>query len=52
MEIEQPVEETIKRQIRVEEAEAKQREEKASDLVSERVYFSWRDKLQHRDFID
>ena len=26
-------------------------EEKLSDFVSERAYFAWRDKLQHKDFI-
>ena len=25
--------------------------EKLSDFVSKRAYFSWRDKLQHKDFI-
>ena len=50
-EIEQPVEETRKRKIGVEEAEAKQKEQKGSDLVSELAYFALRDKLQHRDFI-
>ena len=34
-----------------EEAGTKQRNEKVSDFVSERGYFAWRDKLQHKDFI-
>ena len=34
-----------------EEARAKRREEKASDLVSECAYLALRDKLQHKDFI-
>ena len=50
-EIEQPVEETRKRRRGVEEAKVERKEEKASDLVLERAYFAWRDKLQHRDFI-
>ena len=33
------------------EARVERMEEKVSDLVSERAYFAWRDKLQHRDFI-
>ena len=51
VEIEQPAEETRKRKRGAEEAEAKKIEEKESDLVSEWAYFSWRDKLEHRDFI-
>ena len=35
----------------VEEDETEQRNEKVSDFVSERAYFSWRDKLQQKDFI-
>ena len=31
--------------------ENEEREEKVSDFVSERAYFSWRDKLYHKDFI-
>ena len=49
IETKQPIEETRKRKRGAKEAE--QREEKASDLVSKRAYFAWRDKLQHRDFI-
>ena len=49
--IEQQTEETRKRKIGAEEAGAEQREEKVSDFVSELAYFTWRDKLQHRDFI-
>ena len=40
--IEQPAEKTRKRK---REAKAKQREERASDLVSEKAYFTWNDKL-------
>ena len=49
IETEHTIEETRKRKRGAKEAE--QREEKASDLVSKRAYFAWRDKLQHRDFI-
>ena len=34
-----------------EEAETEQMKEKVSDFISERAYFAWRDKLQHKDFI-
>ena len=50
-ETEQPTEETRKRKIGAEEAGAEQREEKASDFVSELAYFAWRDNLKHKDFI-
>ena len=43
IETEQPIEETRKRKRGAKEA--KQREEKASDLVSKRAYFSWRENL-------
>ena len=48
---EQPTEETRKRRREAEEARAKKKEGKASDLILEFTYISWRDKLQHRDFI-
>ena len=35
----------------VEESETEQKKAKVSDFVSERAYFAWRDKLQHKDFI-
>ena len=47
---EQPTEETRKRKRGAEEAGNEQREEKVSDFVSERAYFAWWDKLQHKDF--
>ena len=45
------MEETRMRRRGPEEARAKSREEKASDLVSECAYFTLRDKLQYKDFI-
>ena len=50
-ELEQPVEETRKRKRGAEETGAECSEEKASDWVSELPFITWRDKLQHRDFI-
>ena len=44
-------EETRKIRRGAEEAEVKQRKEKVSDFVSERAYFTWKDKLQYKDFI-
>ena len=47
----QPMEETKKRKRVAEKARTECNDEKASDWVSKLAYFSWRDKLQHRDFI-
>ena len=51
VEVEQPIEETRKRKIGAEEAGVESSGEKASDWVSEQAYVTWRDKLQHKDFI-
>ena len=48
-ELEQTMEESRKRKRGNEESESN--EQKASDWVSDMAYISWRDKLQHRDFI-
>ena len=50
IESEQEAKETRKIKRGVEEAKTEQRKEKASDFVSERAYFAWRDKLQNKDF--
>ena len=48
---EQLTEESRKRKKGVEEARAERNGEKARDWVSEQAYVTWRDKLQHKDFI-
>ena len=47
----QETEKTKKIKRRTEEVGTKQRKEKVSDFFIEHAYFSWRDKLQHKDFI-
>ena len=48
---EKQTEEIRKRKRGAEEAGTEQREEKVSDFISDRAYFTWRDKLQCKDFI-
>ena len=50
-ETEKQTKEIEKRKKGAKEARAEQREEKASDLVSKRAYFDWKENLQHRDLI-